>query len=154
MKRNSIKYISHCKYLLFAVLFCALLHSCDIETSSNGKLDGFWHLVAIDTIATSVTRDMSNEKIYWSFENKLLELDDRTGVNSSILFRFEHIGGALHLYDPYLYDRDNGDTPIYDVQMVLPFGVENTEITYAIDVLTSKRMIIRTDNLRLSFRKL
>ena len=31
------------------LLFC----SCDIESSKNGDLDGFWHLERVDTISTS-----------------------------------------------------------------------------------------------------
>ena len=61
--------------LLAAVLVC----SCEIEMSGNGRLDGMWHLVSVDTLSTSGVRDMSEERIYWSFQNRLLELDDKSG---------------------------------------------------------------------------
>ena len=28
------------------------LSSCEVETSQNGDLDGFWHLEQVDTLAT------------------------------------------------------------------------------------------------------
>ena len=44
-----------------AILTTALtLASCELETSDNGKFDGFWHLERVDTLATggSLNRDM------------------------------------------------------------------------------------------------
>ena len=36
-----------------AILTTALaLASCELETSDNGKFDGFWHLERVDTLAT------------------------------------------------------------------------------------------------------
>ena len=40
--------------LFFAVLVFTL-SSCEIETSQNGDLDGFWHLEQVDTLATGGT---------------------------------------------------------------------------------------------------
>lgn len=30
----------------------ALLNSCEVDSSDNGDLDGFWHLESVDTLAT------------------------------------------------------------------------------------------------------
>ena len=48
MKRNNIYLV------LAATMMCltGMLTGCDIETSGNGKLDGYWHMTAVDTIAT------------------------------------------------------------------------------------------------------
>ncbi len=155
MKRNKIKYIIACIYALFALLFSAISFSCSvIETSGNGNFDGQWHLTAIDTLSTDGTTNMSEEKIYWLVENNLLELEDKSGLNQSVLLRFEHTTGVLRLYDPYLYDRDNGDTPLDDVQLLYPFGVENLETTYTIEVLKGSKMVLSTSSLRLHFRKI
>ncbi len=155
MKKYSAKYKSLCKCTLLLVLLSAILHSCDtFETSSNGKLDGMWHLTSIDTLSTSGVRDMSQDRIYWSFENKLLELDDKSGTNSNVLYRFKHSDGILQLYDPYLYNRESGDTPINDVQLLSPFGVDGLEIIYTVETLTNTRMILSDTTLRLHFRKI
>ena len=59
---------------LVAVFMSSCLMSCDLETSDNGKLDGFWHLERIDTLATGRALDMSGEKVFWSFQVNLLQL--------------------------------------------------------------------------------
>ncbi len=128
------------------------LNSCT-ETSGNGDLDGMWHLISIDTLSTSSSRDFSHDYIYWSFSFRLLEVDDKTNSHQSVLLRFEHIDQNLRLYEPYLYNRETGDEPIEDISYLLPFGIEALDITYNIEILTSSRMIISSPNLRLSFRK-
>ncbi|MCD8292085.1 MAG: lipocalin-like domain-containing protein [Prevotella sp.] len=155
MERYSTKYTFLCKYTLILILLSALLYSCDtIESSGNGKLDGMWHLTSIDTLSTLGVNDMDQAKIYWSFESKLLELDDKSGANANILFRFKHSNGTLQLYDPYLYNRESGDTPINDVQLLYPFGVDSLETTYNVETLTSRRMVLSNTALRLHFHKI
>ena len=38
-------------FLLMLMLCSALLNSCEVDSSDNGDLDGFWHLESIDTSA-------------------------------------------------------------------------------------------------------
>lgn len=130
------------------------LCSCEIETSGNGELDGMWHLVSVDTLATSGVRDMTSDRIYWSFQNKLLELDDKTGANNSVLYRFEFSDGTLKLYDPYIYDRENGDKPFTNIIMLSPFGVNELEEDFTVESFSGSKMILRSDELRLKFRKM
>ena len=40
------------KRLIFVLTICMALVACDIETSGNGDLDGFWQLRQVDTLAT------------------------------------------------------------------------------------------------------
>ena len=56
MKKNISKYIA------IATLALGTLTACEIESHDNGKIDGFWHLEHIDTLATGGTLDVSNEK--------------------------------------------------------------------------------------------
>ena len=136
--------------LLAAVLVC----SCEIEMSSNGKLDGMWHLVSVDTLSTSGVRDMSEERIYWLFQNRLLELDDKSGVNHSVLYRFELSDGILNLRDPYIYDRENGDKPLTNIIMLVPFGINELEENFTVEGLGHGKMVLRSEYLRLKFRKM
>ena len=113
-----------------------------------------WHLVSVDTLATSGVRDMTSDRIYWSFQNKLLELDDKTGANNSVLYRFEFSDGTLKLYDPYIYDRENGDKPLTNIIMLSPFGVNELEEDFTVESFSGSKMILRSDELRLKFRKM
>ena len=45
-----------------AAALAAGMQSCEIETSHNGDLDGFWHLTGVDTLATGGKRDLAHAK--------------------------------------------------------------------------------------------
>lgn len=131
----------------------AVFCSCELETSGNGNLDGMWRLVSVDTLATDGSKDMDGTKLYWSFQNNLLQFDDKNMEYNSILFRFEHKDGTLRLYNPYIYDRDNGDKPVDDVGLLAPFGVNMFEENCEIELLNGSRMTLKTSVLRLCFKK-
>ena len=49
-----------------AILTTALtLASCELETSDNGKFDGFWHLERVDTLATGGSLNLQQKRIFW-----------------------------------------------------------------------------------------
>lgn len=128
--------------------------SCEFETSDNGNLDGMWHLTAVDTLTNGTTEDVSVKRIYWSVQNHLLMFDDKSGVNTNMLLRFEHNGDSLRLYDPYIYDRDNGDHPLEDATLLLPFGMNALEQTYHIERLSGSHLTLSTNELRLYLKKI
>ena len=139
------------------VLFTALVFitsSCELETVGNGKLDGMWHLVSVDTLLTDGRTDMSGERIYWSVQQRLLLAEDKSGQYANVLFRFKHSDGKLRLFDPYFYDRENGDKPITDVFMLTFFGINSLDETFTIESLDGSRMVLCSPELRLSFRKM
>ena len=72
---------------------------------------------------------------------------------NSILFRFEHSGDTLRLYSPYIYDRINGDVVLTDVIMLMPFGVNALDETFSVETIDGGKMVLRSEDLRLRFRK-
>lgn len=147
------KMTRHISFILTAAV-TSILCACDLETSDNGDLDGMWHLVRVDTLSTSGVKQMDGEKIYWSFQYKLLQVDDKTGARNSALLRFEHVGGTLRLHTPYVYDRTNGDSPLTDVSLIAPFGINALENNFTVERLNGSNMIINDNYLRLYFKKM
>lgn len=96
-----------------AAMFAAIsLNSCTLETSSAGKFDGMWHLTQVDTIATGGVLDLSEQRIFWSFQFKLMQAEDKNGIERTVIMRYSKGDGTLTLSSPYAYDRDNGDEPL------------------------------------------
>ena len=64
------------KSLLAALATPFLLASCNVETSDNGPLDGFWHLERVDTLATGGTTDYSSGYVFWGVQKELIYIKD------------------------------------------------------------------------------
>lgn len=136
------------------------LSSCTLETSSNGNLDGYWHLESIDTLATGHTGDYSNRRFFWGIEHRLISVSDidregRTGY----YFRFEQTGDSLFLGKVYKnnWHQDNGenggDIPVDDVEVLRYYGVNELEEHFAKEALSGSKMVLRSKTLRLKFRR-
>lgn len=150
MKKNHI-YIA-----LTALVLCAsaMLTGCTLETSGNGKLDGYWHMTAVDTIATGGTCDLSQQRLFWGIQAKLINLSNRDDLSYDFFMRFEHASTTLRVYEPYHNDRIGGDPAIEDAERLEPFGIEGLEQSFRIEELKGKRMTLASENLRLHFEKM
>lgn len=144
-------------YILIALL--PLLASCKLETSDNGDLDGFWHLVAVDTLSSSRQTDLSRQKVFWSFQKDLMQLRGSTDTEKALqefYLRFSLQNNQLTLSNIHLRDREKDDPIIDETTMPLIFiyGIHQTTETYQVLKLTPKEMVLQNATLRLQFVKM
>lgn len=142
--------------ILISFLFTVFLFSsCDLETSDNGDLDGFWHLERVDTLSTGGTTDLSQAKLFWSFEVKMMGLQ---GGSERFYLRFNQTSDSLTVLSPY-YNRGHegndstGDIPVTDPKAMIEYGIDNLEVHYKKEALSSSKMVLRSHRLKLYFRK-
>lgn len=133
-----------------------LLAGCDIETSDNGDLDGHWHLVQVDTLATSRSSDLSDTRVFWGVQMHLIQIVDHDHDTShyGYLFNFEHQGQTLRLYNAHKHDRAEGDPLVEDAEVLAPLGISSLDDLFTIEQLNSDKMVLRDDRLRLWFEKM
>lgn len=156
MKKNLSKRIS--QYLIFSLSAFLVFSftSCELETSGNGDLDGFWHLVQVDTLQTGGVNDTSKELFFWSFQVNLLELSDRSYQIPIFMARFNHENGQLKVTQPCLYNRDEGNEMVTEenVKDISPYGLNALEETFRVEELSGSRMTLSNGTLRLYFKKM
>lgn len=144
---------------IFGYIFAALLlGACSISTDSNGKLDGFWHLTTIDTLATGGVTDYSQRKVFWGVQAKLISVRDAGANDRGYYFRFSYQGDSLILYSPYANHwhqdlPDGGDIPVEDVDDLRDYGVNTLEEHFYVERLSGSRLILHSKTLRLNFRR-
>lgn len=138
---------------LLLLLSCLFITSCEIEMTDNGKLDGNWQLRQIDTLATNGTCDMSYSSIYWGMENNLLQVRDIDNNNLRILFRFNHQGDSLFIFDPYHVITKDELEPVESDSLLLPLGISQTEEHFLIEQLSNGNLTLKSPIYRLRFRK-
>lgn len=144
------------KSMAIAVISAAMLTSCDIESSHNGKLDGFWHLEQVDTLATGGTADKHNGRIFWAVQAKLLNVRSVNGSNGYYL-RFDQTSDKLTLHSPCSAmgqsTTEGGNPTVSDPKLLAPYGINNLREEFAKEQLTGSKMVLRSATLRLHFRK-
>ena len=142
--------------IVISALLLAAATSCTLESSDNGKLDGFWHLEQVDTLNTGGTLDLSEELYFWAVDTKLLNV--RHGGERGYLLRFDQTADSLVLHTPYKdnwhEDAENGgDHPLDNATELALYGINNMREPFHKDRLTGSRMVLRSKTLRLHFRK-
>lgn len=141
-------------YMLFAMV---LMTSCDLETSDNGDLDGFWQLTQLDSLTTSgdvkSTQDMRYSGWYWCVQHKLLEIRDYNDASHNIFFRFEKTSNTLRLYSPISDNRAISDSIVSNPNTLKPLGIQSLDETMTIEQMTSEKMVLNNRVLRFHLRK-
>ena len=148
MKKNIVS-------LLFFVAAAFGFASCDgLEMSQNGKLEGYWHIVEIDTLATGGVRDMSKSTLFLGVQMQLMSFYDSSATIANLFSHFEKGESTLRIYDLYRDDRLAGDHHETNKQATRHYGINNLNETFVIEHLSSKRMVLRSNTLRIKFIKL
>ena len=141
------------KSIYILLLLPIFFISCEIETSNNGKLDGYWQLQSFDTLSTGGVCDMSKSGIYWCVEKDLL-LVRNIKKGERILFRFKQSENTLSIHSPHVFGGQQYETiPLEDESRLVPFGIHGTEDIYKVDKLSNSCLVLTDKQLRLRFRK-
>lgn len=131
-----------------------MLMGCDVETSDNGQLDGFWLLERVENAQGAKDEGAvlaPQTEVYWGIQHRLLNA--RSG-SLSVVCQFTYTGDSLLLGQPYLDDRDYGDAVVTDVKVVQPLGIHSLDARYAVRHLTASSLVIADNKHTLHFRAL
>ena len=144
-------------FLIISVI--SLMTACHMESSENGHLDGFWHLVRVDTLSTDTlsivgTSDLSQDYFFWAFQFQLLSVRNTQKSPEEYFLRFQRQGDELVLSQPFQYVLQGKDAPVENIDLLRPFGINNQEERFRIVHLSSRRMTLQNKFLVLTMQKL
>ena len=142
------------KLYIYIIGVMLLMVGCDVESSDNGNLDGFWQMTSkTDKYAKCGAVDMRDSGLTWSFQGKLLELRDVNDRQKDIVLSFEHDGNTLRVYNPYIVERDSDDIKVSDPMLLLPYGIFSIDEKCNVVELKSDKMVLENERFLLKFRK-
>ena len=144
-------------FLIISVI--SLMTACHMESSDNGHLDGFWHLVRVDTLSTDTlsivgTSDLSQDYFFWAFQFQLLSVRNTQKSPEEYFLRFQRQGDELVLSHPFQYVLQGKDAPVENIDLLRPFGINDQEERFRIVHLSSRRMTLQNNFLVLTMQKL
>lgn len=152
--------VFHIAFVVLIGTFVMVFSSCEMETSKNGDLDGYWHLESIDTLENGGTCDFSARKVFWGIEHKLILIRDlNVGPFDGFYMRFDQAGDSLLIPKAYRKNQNYGegddDAPISadDMEDLRKYGINNLPEGFAKEALSGSKMILRSKTLRLKFKK-
>ena len=73
--------------------------------------------------------------------------------NLRILFRFNHQGDSLFIFDPYHVITKDELEPVESDSLLLPLGISQTEEHFLIEQLSNGNLTLKSPIYRLRFRK-
>lgn len=149
--------IVHAMMVAFVAISMFAFSSCELESSDNGKLDGFWHLESIDSLENGKTVDMSKLHVFWGIEYKLIAATQYDNNTERMFFRFEQTSDSLKITQAFInhgHQDNGGDIPLTEVTDDLRYyGINNLPEGFAKEALSGSKMILRSKTLRLKFKK-
>lgn len=137
------------KSFLYLSLFCSSLSfiACG-DVPDNGELDGMWHLRTVESLSDSQVRDVKEERVYYSVQQRLITLK-RAGYTPYI-GRFTHSADSLFLHDFVVFQREDS---IATAVALTPFYLDGIVSRYAVQELDNDKMILRSSVYELTFKK-
>ena len=149
--------IVHAMMVAFVAISMFAFSSCELESSDNGKLDGFWHLESIDSLENGKTVDMSKLHVFWGIEYKLIAATQYDNNTERMFFRFEQTSDSFKITQAFInhgHQDNGGDIPLTEVTNDLRYyGINNLPEGFAKEALSGSKMILRSKTLRLKFKK-
>lgn len=149
--------IVHAMMVAFVAISMFAFSSCELESSDNGELDGFWHLESIDSLENGKTVDMSKLHVFWGIEYKLIAATQYDNNTERMFFRFEQTSDSLKITQAFInhgHQDNGGDIPLTEVTNDLRYyGINNLPEGFAKEALSGSKMILRSKTLRLKFKK-
>lgn len=138
-------------YIIVLSVLLSCLTSCKLENSHNGKLDGYWKLRTIENLQTEEATDLNASSIFWAVQKDLLVVRDN--ISEEYVFHFSKTEEQIELRDARKSNKNEGDPKLEDLSVLNKYGIYSDPITYNIDHLTSRVMVLSTEDIRLTFKK-
>ena len=138
-------------FIIPGFLSLMFLCGCELETTDNGDLDGYWHLEQVDSLAGQRSIDYGQSNIFWSIQFELLQLSNLE--DNTIIYKLVYDNHQLTLANPCMFDRADGDTLVTNVEVLRQYGVNALQENFKVLSLESRTMVLESPVLRLHFRK-
>lgn len=140
------------RIITLILAICSCFTNCQ-KLPMNGDLDGMWQLMTVN--GKKVER-----QTYISIQLHLAQLTYGDTKNEFYYCHFKHQGSTMRFFD-FCYpcghenwNQDNEKLPEADLHKIKPFvGEAAADITYHVDHLSDRRMILSNDTLKLVYRK-
>lgn len=133
---------------ILATIF--MLTGCELNISDNGVLEGSWQMTELQWTGEPPV-DMRETLTMWGFQFEILEM--RSAKATTIFYRFDHNQGTLTIHTPRYNSNSGRDQLITDPAVLRRYGITDPTEKFVIETANGNNLVLRSDSVRLSFRK-
>ena len=134
------------RQIILFILLVVEISSCD-KAPINDKLDGRWQLMTIEYADGKVEEC---NRIYYSIQLHLVEISAKGGNGGTHIVRFYYKEDEITMSEfRHLVDEEKLTT----LNELKPFGLNQAINHLQVEKATGKKLILKSDYARLTFRK-
>ncbi len=122
----------------------------------NGDLDGMWHLRTVEDLTENgIVTEVKEQCVYYSVQQHLITVKRLYGKDSPEIYmthigRFIHTKDSLILHDFRIFQNEG---IVGTAKSLSPFYLDGITSRYAIKCLEKDKMILRSSQRELTFKK-
>ncbi|WP_455665426.1 lipocalin-like domain-containing protein [Phocaeicola sp.] len=134
------------KQIIVFIFLLLGISSCD-KAPINGKLDGRWQLMNIEN-SDGNTKECY--RIYYSIQLHLVEISDKGGNGGTFIGRFSYENDEVTMSE---FRHRGNEEELATLKELEPFGLYLPTTHLKVEKATSEKLILKSENARLIFRK-
>lgn len=132
---------------IFLLIWLLLgISSCN-KAPVNGKLDGRWQLMTIENADGDIEECY---RIYYSIQLHLVEISDKGGKGGTFIGRFSYEDDEVTVSE---FRHRGNEEELATLAELKPFGLYSPITHFKVEKATGDKLVLRSDDARLSFRK-
>lgn len=144
------------KLLLILPVMLLALAGCERKWPMNGALDGQWQLLTVENRENGTIVNRKEEQLFYRFQLQLLMLTDLGGNGyGTYIGRMTYDQKAQTLETWEMNVRNNsGDSGVPATpEQLAPFGMTSGQTQFRVVEADRKRLVLESEERRLTFRK-
>lgn len=144
------------KLLLILPVMLLVLAGCERKWPMNGALDGQWQLLTVENREDGTVTDRKEEQLFYRFQLQLLMITDLGGNGYGTYIgrmTYDQKAQTVETWEMNVRDNNGDSGRPATAEQLEPFGMTSGQTRFRVVEANRKRLVLETEEQRLTFRK-
>lgn len=144
------------KLLLILPVMLLVLAGCERKWPMNGALDGQWQLLTVENREDGTVTDRKEEQLFYRFQLQLLMITDLGGNGYGTYIgrmTYDQKAQTVETWEMNVRNNNGDSGRPATAEQLEPFGMTSGKTVFRVVEADRKRLVLETEERRLTFRK-
>lgn len=144
------------KLLSILPVLLLVLAGCERKWPMNGALDGQWQLLTVENREDGTMTDRKEEQLFYRFQLQLLMITDLGGNGYGTYIgrmTYDQKAQTVETWEMNVRDNQGDSGKPATAEQLEPFGMTSGQTRFRVVEADRKRLVLETEERRLTFRK-